>query len=366
MKVIDNILLEWSYRCPDGIVDLNDPNKAKILFEILKPYLKEDIDDDILNVLTNIDNVNTKEKVLKYLQKLNKKEDKVEDKVEDKIEENIIQKLEAKNLTDSLADLVVLYANKSNDLRALSNYLNNPTVTYSDLLSNDNLSSLFEPIKLSDTFKNKIINLSGAVGNVTLGKGEIALIIFLKDAEKHKSSKESKGDIKVENYVLEVKRGPSILASAGYIKRATKSNLFSSGKPKEFVEKYNIDITERKNWVVQITEANPEKKEIEDILKELYPGLGIDINGINLSIAEELNNAIGLALAKEYLNKKDLLFINEQNEYICVENYDTFEKAVQNKSIKFNIASDIIPRTVYKGQPEPSNNEITEDDDDTI
>jgi len=362
MNVIDNILLEWSYRCPDGIVDLNDPNKAKILFEILKPLLKEDIDDDILNVLTNIDDTETKDKVLKYLQNINKKEDKVEDK----IEENIIQKLEAKNLTDSLADLVVLYANKSNDLRALSNYLNNPTVTHSDLLSNDNLSSLFEPIKLSDTFKNKIINLSGAVGNVTLGKGEIALIIFLKDAEKHKSSKESKGDIKVENHVLEVKRGPSILASAGYIKRATKSNLFSSGKSKEFVEKYNIDISERKNWVSQITEANPEKREIEDILKELYPGLSIDINGIDLSKAEELNNAIGLALAKEYLNKKDLLFINEQNEYICVENYDTFEKAVQNKSVKFNIASDIIPRTVYKGQPEPSNNAITEDDDDTI
>jgi hypothetical protein len=341
---------------------MNDSNKVKILFEILKPLLKEDIDDDILNVLTNIDDSETKDKVLKYLQNINKKEDKVEDK----IEENIIQKLEAKNLTDSLADLVILYANKSNNLRALSNYLNNPTVTHSDLLSNDNLSSLFEPIQLSDTFKNKIINLSGAVGNVTLGKGEIALIIFLKDAEKHKSSKESKGDIKVENHVLEVKRGPSILASAGYIKRATKSNLFSSGKPKEFVEKYNIDISERKNWVSQITEANPEKKEIEDILKELYPGLSIDINGIDLSKAEELNNAIGLALAKEYLNKKDLLFINEQNEYICVENYDTFEKAVQNKNIKFNIASDIIPRTVYKGQSNSSNNELTEDNDDTV
>ena len=361
MKVIDNILLEWSYRCPDGIVDLNDPNKAKILFEILKPLLKEDIDDDILNVLTNIDDVNTKEKVLKYLQNVNKKEDKVEDK----IEENIIKKLEAKNLTDSLADLVVLYANKSNDLRALSDYLNNPTVTHSDLLNNNNLSSLFEPIKLSDTFKNKIINLSGAVGNVTLGKGEIALIIFLKDAEKHKSSKESKGDIKVENHVLEVKRGPSILASASYIKRATKSNLFSSGKPKEFIEKYNINIAERRNWISQITEVNPEKSEIKDILRELYPGLSIDINNIDVSKDTELNDAIGLALAKDYLSNKDLLFINDQNEYVCVENYDIFEKAIQNKSIKFNPASDIIPRTVYKGQSESSSdNEITEDEED--
>jgi hypothetical protein len=35
MIVTDEILLEWSYRCDDGIVDINDPIKAKILFEIL-------------------------------------------------------------------------------------------------------------------------------------------------------------------------------------------------------------------------------------------------------------------------------------------------------------------------------------------
>ena len=38
MKVIDKILNEWSYRCHDGIVDLDNPNKVKILFEILKEY----------------------------------------------------------------------------------------------------------------------------------------------------------------------------------------------------------------------------------------------------------------------------------------------------------------------------------------
>jgi len=36
MKVIDEILNEWSFRCHDGIVDLNDPKKKAILEEILK------------------------------------------------------------------------------------------------------------------------------------------------------------------------------------------------------------------------------------------------------------------------------------------------------------------------------------------
>ena len=34
MTVIDKILLEWSYRCHDGIVDINDPIKLSILEEI--------------------------------------------------------------------------------------------------------------------------------------------------------------------------------------------------------------------------------------------------------------------------------------------------------------------------------------------
>lgn len=35
MNVIDKILNEWSFRCHDGVVDLNDPKKLRILKEIL-------------------------------------------------------------------------------------------------------------------------------------------------------------------------------------------------------------------------------------------------------------------------------------------------------------------------------------------
>ena len=46
MTVIDKILNEWAYRCSDGIVDINDPNKKVILDEILKEF---DIDEADLN-----------------------------------------------------------------------------------------------------------------------------------------------------------------------------------------------------------------------------------------------------------------------------------------------------------------------------
>ena len=44
MEVIDKILREWSFRCHDGIVDMNDPKKKAILEEILKEFNIEETD----------------------------------------------------------------------------------------------------------------------------------------------------------------------------------------------------------------------------------------------------------------------------------------------------------------------------------
>jgi hypothetical protein len=61
MEVIDKILREWSFRCHDGIVDMNDPKKKAILEEILKEFnidlLEEGQDEedltDIFKILGN-------------------------------------------------------------------------------------------------------------------------------------------------------------------------------------------------------------------------------------------------------------------------------------------------------------------------
>ena len=120
MNVIDQILNEWAYRCSDGIVDLNDPQKVKILLEIIKPALSEDIDDDILNVLTQIDDQDTKSKILKYLNSINKKEDKIEDKIEDNLEEE----LKLKDFNEEMTEYISLLASKYNITKELEEYLN--------------------------------------------------------------------------------------------------------------------------------------------------------------------------------------------------------------------------------------------------
>ena len=349
MDVLDKFFKKYSYKFPKGYPDLNNGQDINLLADLLENIgivlneqekeKKPDYDSEILNLLTSLSDDEAKKKVIDYLNKVNKKEDKDDDK----LEENIIKHLLSKKLTKDIIDSILFKTIKFNQLQQFSDYLDNPTITHSNLLDNNNLDSLFKDVSLNSNLKSQIINMDGAGENVTFGKGEIALIAFLKDAKRFKS-KEIKGDIEVENHILEVKRGSAILATASFISRATKSSLFNGGKAKEFIEKYNIDLKSKTTWVALITSVNAEDQEIKDLLKQFYPGLNINFNGVDIQNAEELNTAIGLALAKDYLPNKDLLFINYQNNYICIEDYNTFEQGVKSGIIKFDLASDIIPR----------------------
>jgi hypothetical protein len=342
MSIFDKFFTKFSYKFDKGYPDMKDPKDIVLLKKLVVETLglmveEKDYNDQILDLLSDLSDDEAKKKVIAYLSKINKKEDKEDNK----LEENIIKHLADKNLTGDIIDSILFKITKSNQLQQFSDYLDNPNLTHSDLLNNNNLNSLFGEVSLNPNLKNKIINISGALGNITFGKGEIALIVFLKGAIKFKSSKEQKGDIQIEGHVLELKRGKFIVAPAAYISRATKSDLFKGTKSKEFVEKYNIDLSSRTPWPSLIVQAKPEEKEVKEILKEVYPGLNVDVD---LSSPEALNTSIGLALAKDYLTNKDLLLISEQNNYICVENYSAFEQGVKSGLIGFSLASDIIPR----------------------
>jgi hypothetical protein len=342
MNIFEQFLNKISYKFDKGYPDMKNPKDIVLIKKSISEVLglteeeEENYDDQILNLLATLSDNEAKKRVIAYLSKFNKKENKEDDK----LEENIIRHYKEKNIEGDVVDSILYKLNKINQLQQFSDYLDNPTVTHSDLLKNNNLNTLFENIPINPSLKSQIINASGALGNVTFGKGELALISFLKGAVKFKSE-EQKGDVKIEGHVLEIKQGKFIVASMSYISRAKKSDLFKSVKSKEFIEKYNIDLRPKISWVTLITRVKPTEKEIKDILDELYPGLEINID---ISSAEALNTSIGLALAKDYLDKKDLFLISKQLNYACVENYDMFEKGVRSGLIKFDLASDIAPR----------------------
>jgi hypothetical protein len=203
MKVIDNILLEWSYRCPDGIVDMNNPDKVKILNEILAE--------------NNIE--------------LDEARPKKEKPVEEEDTSDIGKIMSAlktagirKDVLDSIKSILANY-----NVGQLKNFI-----------------SKFRTYGINDV--QEIYKQFSDFFNITtkgLGRGEVMLIMGLKDS---KSGGQSSKDIEIGDKIYEVKElsnGEFDLASDGYISGTTylqNLNTFKKYLTKEVVPA--LDITE--------------------------------------------------------------------------------------------------------------------------
>jgi hypothetical protein len=359
MNVIDNILNEWSYRCHDGIVDLNDPNKAKILFEVLKPYLKEDIDDDILNALINTD-APTKEKILKQLQKSTKATSKD------------LRELLADKKLGSLSKNVIFDARETGQEDDLVDYLESSNqITLQDLLKGKNLLTLFETTPLNDDFIQSLVDITGTIGNVTVGRGEVALITLLKGAQKA-----DKGDIIVGGKDIEIKNrsasSGAILAPEKLKRGSSKDisalllkaieNLFTSDEfKKELITAISKKRTEGgwlskidsiyKGFLIQKQNNKTKsdfKTEINSIFKSLYGQYAINIEdyleGQNFNI-DKFKLDIAKTLAKDYYEeyKFDYILFIDPNLNYAIYDKNTFLEEIGGK-IKIGGFSDPLPR----------------------
>ena len=162
MNVIDEILSEWSFRCHDGIVDLNDVKKLRILKEIL--------DENGINL--------EEEEAMSFEQHIATKN------LEAKTKEDLItslspeqQQLITQNLSDNINDIV--------------NFLN----------SNEAISSILT------------VKTEGKSGVSLAGPGEIAIIVCSKTGQKITSGF---GDVLINGTKYEVKAGKVIRAGGTY------------------------------------------------------------------------------------------------------------------------------------------------------
>jgi hypothetical protein len=172
---IDKILNEWSYRCSDGIVDLTDVNKVKVLFEILR----EDIDDDLLSALVKAD-PDTKAKVLKFIKKSTSKS------AEKSGEDGFYSYLDKHNLTSqyigSLSDQIFEILSDNDDLDKFNEYRKSP-LKLSSLSQTGNILTTLGETGVSQTSLVQLLNLIGQESGRGIGKGEILLALFFGDAK---------------------------------------------------------------------------------------------------------------------------------------------------------------------------------------
>jgi len=342
MNVIDQILSEWSYRCNDGIVDLDNPQKVKVLFEILRPLLTEDMDDEILNALIGSDST-TKEKVLKFLKRVG------DTNSNDSLEKQVEAQLKPKLRQDIIEQVIFTADSKQYDvLEELNNYLKNPKISYDDLLNNDNLNDLFSKTGFSDDFINKMISVKGSA-QPAVGKGEVAIILFIKGA-----SKAAKGDVLINGTEIEVKGSVAKVVGKD-IEVGSKDFILSIPEFKTFLNKYN-NINQKGGWLAQLyseySNTNNKQEYINDVtsvLYAIYPTVkNIKLDNDDFSTFNNLSKKIALFTSLDYLQDKDLLFINtSNNNYIYIKGYDDFASKIKDGTLSVGNPSDRIPRISY-------------------
>jgi len=289
MKVIDEILNEWSFRCHDGIVDLNDLKKVKILFEILE----EDVDDDILNTLINTDD-DTKTKVLKQLQRIGKEENTELESI-----------LKNKELNSSIIEYISLLASKYGLSDELLDYLkSSDKLSLSDLEDSNNLLDIVQvKTNFNKDFISKIVIYTSKEGGKGIGVGEIALAIFF-NAEKVK-----KGDIKMDGKMIELK-GTGARFPGNEKGRSGNISYLYEYLSKEYGIESKINLA---SYISEIIKIDPNALDNINVkLNEVYP------NTEDIKITSE---NINITLNKKYI--ASYIKSHPENDYYMLISGDT-------------------------------------------
>jgi hypothetical protein len=377
MKVIDKILNEWSFRCHDGIVDINDPIKLSILKEIM---IEEGIDDDILDATLNLpkDDPSSEEKKQQVLAILtgtsgekNKEEEEIKqikDEVTPKdfktIYNKIIPYLEKDKglpdketlalistfvLKDEEEDLINYYkANHKFDINSDESILNVP------------INGGLKKDTVEDIYK---IFSGGAGGGKGVGKEEYFLVAFYSNVKKEKE----KGDLIIDNIKYEIKGNEAMVSP---YPRGRKEHVYpildkliksveDSGVsvPKEVLEKIKLG---GEKWVSSVTNLGNEYFKdnignyleiLQDALREIYKGITL---GNVLENGDISDNLVAICIAQHSIDKYEVdakeqfIFVSKSGEIKIIPTKEKLKELINNGINIFSF-SDLVPRLTYKG-----------------
>jgi len=322
MNVIDNILLEWAYRCPDGIVDVNNPEKAKILFEIL---------NEIDSKQELIDLINTSELSPEQINKLKKY---VAGKVSSSDTNAELEKIFALKGLKRIAPLVIYLANNfdiEDELLAYMQGNSQPTLS-----SGGNLFTLFSESGLPEDFLKRLAQTTSN----QLGAGELLLVTMLKNAKKLQA-RSGQGDIQIGDEIIELKGKGAALSEWGSKAPIKKAFLKAYGITDE---KELSQIVKNDAWLTKIGEdlkSTENKEKAENVLRELYPNFKLNTSGL-----DELKKSIVEGFVDQYFKDSkvnSILVLDETTGNYKKFSKDDFKQAIGNE-IQYFFTKDTAPR----------------------
>jgi hypothetical protein len=339
MEIINKILNEWSYRCNDGVVDLTDINKVKILFEILR----EDIDDDLLSALAKAD-PDTKAKVLRFIKKTTSKS------AEKGSEDGFYNYLDKHNLTSeyigTLSDQIFEILSDNDDFEKFNEYRKSP-LKLSNLDQTGNILTILEKTGISQNSLIPLLNLIGQEGGRGIGKGEILLALFFGDAK----ISEGKGDLTSSEGSVEIKAYDARLGTRG-----TNLSLFTNSDLAKLATDYEIDSARMDILIPSLVEEadnNIVYKAIIDFLKNIFTKIDITqyLTPDVIKSQQEVRLALNKIYILDYFIKEEIdrmIYIDskvKQGKYISFTS-DEISEVINNNLIKINTftASDMNPQ----------------------
>ncbi len=395
MKVIDEILNEWSFRCHDGIVDLNDPKKLCILKEILK----EDVEDNILDLLFNKDEP-TKEKILKYLKDLNSNSpeevEKIEKEINSAIEDEIKKEVTPKSFKiihdeiepyllnkglpeDKILTIIAKFAKEDEEEDLIKYYKQNHKFDINTKLS---ILDIPKQDLNPETVDSVYELMRGSSGTKGVGKEEYFLVAFYNNVEKRKE-----GDLTIDGEDYEVKGVGAIVSNLSrgssddvkpYLNIFIK-NLISQSKEKKLIssentslEKIFLSILNKSktlwpdridlmyNDYVKAIKSTNNKVSNEDInevfisnlqneLEKIYGTINIfnTVKG-NSFFVETFKKTIAKTLIDGLNKNEKYIFVSPSGTIKVIKDNEDLKKAIDSGEIKITSLSDAIPRLTAK------------------
>lgn len=356
MKVIDKILNEWSFRCHDGIVDMNDPIKLSILNEVLKEHNldeqeEQSIDDKIDTLISSLKD-DEKEKIYNSLVKAKNKISGIKNKDE----ENIKQSLLNKQIPDNVAEYIVLKAEDKNQINELNNLIN--SISLKELKNKTDKNLREEAGNL-----NWINDITSTQGSLSIGKGELLLAILIINAI---IISERGADLEVSDRKVEIKQSSD--TGGAIISRSGRSNEYlKMWNDPIFKGKNGEDISFKEKWLLKgkLSTWTPiydkfqlieNKLEFVKDINSIIQGYGFDSEGFStqdFSSFEKFCKKAAYLLVGDYLDEKDLILMNQNLDYVILNDK---EQILTDPNIKPNSA--FIPRIFYKEKPIDESNQI--------
>jgi hypothetical protein len=212
-----------------------------------------------------------------------------------------------------LAKTIVSIADDLDQDDELLAYLENPTVTFEDVIKspNGNLKTLFNTTGLSTELYDQLFNLIGSVGSVNIGRGEILMSILIKDAIN--ADNKTKGDVKIGSDSIEIKSsgdnfrltgqsGTGMGADTGNYIRKGLSDLFTAAKQEvpEYFENStafapSASANPRKEYFSQGITAAVQASNKAEVVEILASGFNL----IYKNYKEELVSVFNAAVAED-------------------------------------------------------------------